>query len=101
MIGTVGLRETRGMATTADVGLERYRAMRRELERSVLPLATSIDGRRFSFQASLHDLELRLGGYVLLETPDGLGVLGQVLDLRLAWRDAGGIDIAVDDGDAG
>ena len=47
--------------------LERFRALRRELEAAVLPLATSIDGRRFSFQASLHGLDLRLGGYVVLE----------------------------------
>ena len=50
-----------------DQRLARFRALRRELEVAVLPLATSIDGRRFSFQASLHGLELRLGGYVVLE----------------------------------
>ena len=32
--------------------IEAFRAGRRELERAVLSLATSIDGRRFSFQAS-------------------------------------------------
>ncbi len=47
--------------------LETFREMRRTLEASVLPLATSVDGRRFSFQASLYDLELRIGGYVVLE----------------------------------
>ena len=36
----------------------RFRAVRRDLEASVLPLASSVDGRRFSFQASLHDLQL-------------------------------------------
>ena len=48
----------------------------------MLPLATSLDGRRFSFQASLHGLELRIGGYVVLEG-DGNPRLGQVLTLEL------------------
>jgi uncharacterized protein len=64
-------------------GLESFRGLRRDLEASVLPLATSVDGRRFSFQASLHELELRLGGYVVLGS-DGLG---QVLSLDLAVRE--------------
>jgi hypothetical protein len=41
-----------------NVGIERqldsFRATRREIEASVLPLATSVDGRRFTFQASLY-----------------------------------------------
>jgi len=62
--------------------LESFREVRRSIEASVLPLATSVDGRRFSFQASLHGLELRIGGYVVL---DGGGIprLGQVLTLEL------------------
>ena len=47
--------------------LASFREARRELEASVLPLATSVDGRRFSFQASLHGLQLQVGGYVMLE----------------------------------
>jgi len=43
--------------------LESFREARRDIEASVLPLATSVDGRRFSFQASLHGLELQAGGY--------------------------------------
>ena len=43
-------------STTMESGLgaqlESFRAARRNLEASVLPLATSVDGRRFSFQAS-------------------------------------------------
>ncbi len=62
--------------------LESFREARRRLETSVLPLATSLDGRRFSFQASLHGLELRIGGYVVLEG-DGNPRLGQVLTLEL------------------
>jgi DNA helicase HerA-like ATPase len=64
-------------------GLAHFRKARRELEQSVLPLATSLDGRRFSFQASLHGLALRLGGYVVVEY-EGDERLGQILDLELA-----------------
>ena len=62
--------------------LESFREARRELEASVLPLATSVDGRRFSFQASLHGLEFQVGGYVMLEG-DGTPRFGQVLSLEL------------------
>jgi uncharacterized protein len=65
-------------------GLEHFRRVRRELESSVLPLATSLDGRRFTFQASLHGLEIRLGGYVVIEEERREPRLGQVLDLELA-----------------
>jgi len=64
--------------------LAEYRAMREEAERMVLPLATSVDGRRFAFQASLHDLTLQAGGYVVL---DG-GRLGQILTVRLTTMDS-------------
>ena len=62
--------------------LDRFREARREIEASVLPLATSVDGRRFTFQASLHGLELEAGGYVMLEG-GGAPRLGQVLSLEL------------------
>ncbi len=62
--------------------LDAFREVRRNLEASILPLATSVDGRRFSFQASLHGLELQVGGYVVLEG-DGTKCLGQVLTLEL------------------
>ncbi len=62
--------------------LASFRAVRRELEASVLPLATSVDGRRFSFQASLYGLEFQVGGYVVLEG-GGAARLGQVLSLEL------------------
>jgi uncharacterized protein len=46
-------------------GLDRsageFRSLRRALEEEILPLATSVDGRRFSFQASLHGLTLQPG----------------------------------------
>jgi DNA helicase HerA-like ATPase len=76
--------------------LERFRALRRELEAAVLPLATSIDGRRFSFQASLHGLDLRLGGYVVLEH-EGSDRLGQVLSLELDQRDGTELDLPADE----
>jgi uncharacterized protein len=69
--------------------LERFRAVRHDLEASVLPLASSVDGRRFSFQASLHDLQLRHGGYVAV----GDDRLGQVLSLEMGER--GGADLVL------
>lgn len=60
--------------------VESFREARRNLETSVLPLATSVDGRRFSFQVSLHNLQLQIGGYVVLED-GGVSRLGQVLAL--------------------
>ncbi|WP_211489889.1 ATP-binding protein [Georgenia thermotolerans] len=66
-----------------------YRATRAEIERHILPLATSIDGHAFDVQASLYDLELRRGGYVVLEQA-GRAWLGQVTDLGVAARPAGG-----------
>src|ERR1700685_4470246 len=62
--------------------LDTFREVRRNIEASILPLATSVDGRRFSFQASLHGLELQVGGYVVLEG-GGTRCLGQLLNLEL------------------
>lgn len=62
--------------------VESFRAARRNLEASVLPLATSVDGRRFSFQASLHGLQLQVGGYVVLDD-GGIPRFGQVITLGL------------------
>src|SRR5580698_6253800 len=67
--------------------LDTFREVRRNLEASILPLATSVDGRRFSFQASLHGLELQVGSYVVLEG-GGTRWLGQVLTVKLG-RQAG------------
>jgi hypothetical protein len=69
--------------------LEEYRGVREALETAVLPLATSVDGRRFRFQTTLHGLELEAGGYVLLEGR-GSSRLGQVLSLELRSEDATG-----------
>src|SRR5215213_1476597 len=78
---------------TLTQGLEHFRTIRHELEQSVLPLATSLDGRRFTFQASLHGLELRLGGYVVVEHDGSPERLGQVLELEPAQ--AGGAELNV------
>src|SRR5829696_960457 len=58
-----------------------FRRMRNDLEGKIMPLASSVDGRQFTFQASLHDLHLQVGGYVVLER-DGDRRIGQVLTLR-------------------
>jgi hypothetical protein len=55
----------------------------------VLPLATSVDGRRFRFQTTLDGLELKGGGYVRLDD-GGSTRLGQVLSLELHTEDAAG-----------
>jgi DNA helicase HerA-like ATPase len=67
--------------------LAEYRALRAELEASVLPLATSVDGRTFEFQASLHELGLPPGGYAMLEHATG-DRLAQVLSVGLQRVDA-------------
>jgi uncharacterized protein len=72
--------------------LAEYRDLREQLERSILPLATSVDGRGFTFQTSLHDLELEAGAYVTLER-DGAERLGQLLSLELRSDDASGPDL--------
>jgi DNA helicase HerA-like ATPase len=70
-----------------DHGAEEFRSLRRRLEEDVLPRATSVDGRRFSFQASLHGLAFQPGSYVVLEGEDE-PPHGQVVTLELA-RTAG------------
>jgi uncharacterized protein len=80
--------------TAVSERLQAYRAQREELERSILPLATSLDGRQFSFQASLHELDLQAGGYVMLES-DGSARLGQITGLRLEVERAAGVDMEI------
>ena len=71
--------------------LEEYRGLREALETSVLPLATSVDGYRFEYQASLHGLELEAGGYVAIDARGEIR-LGQVLSLRMEQHEASAID---------
>ena len=66
-----------------DRQLDSFRAARREIEASVLPLATSVDGRRFTFQASLYSLQLQVGSYAVLDGGGGAPRLGQVLALEM------------------
>jgi DNA helicase HerA-like ATPase len=83
--------ETATPTTDMERRLEAFRGVRETIEASILPLATSVDGRTFSFQASLHGLELRAGGYVVLEDPGGTR-LCQVLSLELAVEEATAIE---------
>ncbi len=76
-------------------GLEAFRTMRRELEQSVLPLATSVDGGAFTFQASLHGLALRVGGYVVIAS-EGEERLGQVLSLAAETAEGAELELAPD-----
>jgi Predicted ATPase len=66
-----------------DRQLDSFRAVRRDIEASVLPLATSVDGRRFTFQASLYSLQLQVGSYAVLDAGGGVPRLGQVLALEM------------------
>jgi len=66
-----------------DRQLDTFRAARRDIEASVLPLATSVDGRTFTFQASLYALDLQVGGYAVVEDGSGTARLGQILALEL------------------
>jgi hypothetical protein len=78
------------MDTELTAHLAEYRTLRRHIEGSVLTLATSLDGRRFTLQAPLEPLTLRVGGYVVLEASDGPR-LGQLESLEMASLDAGEI----------
>jgi DNA helicase HerA-like ATPase len=66
--------------------IEAFRDLRRTVEAAVLSQATSVDGRRFRFQAPVDDRGLRLGGYVVIEGPDN-PQLGQILGLGLDSAD--------------
>jgi DNA helicase HerA-like ATPase len=67
--------------------LERYRALRREIEANLLQVATSIDGRRFTFQAPISTTSLLPGLYVALEL-EGETRVGQVTRAELTSVDA-------------
>jgi hypothetical protein len=81
--------------TAARPGLEAYRSLRRELEESVLPLAGSLDGRRFTFQASVHRHQVQLGGYVSIQA-GGRARLGQVTSLRTETQPGPVVELAMD-----
>ena len=84
-----------GTTSLAD-RLDTFRSTRAQAEASILPLATSLDGRRFTFQARIEGLSLRLGGYVVIEG-DGGAKLGQVRSLGVAEADVGELALPGDD----
>jgi uncharacterized protein len=75
-------------------GLEEYRSLRQDLEKAVQATATSVDGRRFEFQASLHDLALQAGGYVHL----GDDRLGQIITLEAGTAEGPDLSVSLDEG---
>jgi hypothetical protein len=83
-----------------DRQLDSFRAARREIEASVLPLATSVDGRRFTFQASLYSLQLQVGGYAVLDDGGGVPRLGQVLAVEMDQQPAAELMLPLSAGDA-
>ena len=87
-------------AESTETRFAAYRSLRRELEQNVLRIASSIDGRAFGFQASLHGLDLQVGGYVVLDT-DGGPLLGQVLDLRMDVQEGAEFQLPSDGESAG
>jgi uncharacterized protein len=76
-----------------------FRATRERVERSILPLASSVDGRRFRFQASAHSLPAQVGGYVVLEGTGGAR-LAQVTTLELEHDEVGSLGFDGSDGTA-
>ena len=84
------------MSEAPDVqgSLDRYRAVRQRLEEEILPLATSVDGRRFTYQASLHGLSLQAGSYVALEQGSKRR-LGQIVTLGVGEKNA--LELTADD----
>ena len=85
------------MSTTdgeLDRRLAEYRTLRHDLEQAIAPMATSVDGRRFEFQASLHGLALQAGGYVDL----GEGKLGQVITLEAATAEGPDLAVSLEEG---
>jgi len=86
--------------TGVAAGADAFRSLRAEIEASILPLASSLDGRRFSFQAAVEGLALRTGGYVTLER-DGASALGQVRSLELTEVDMGELGLGAAEGGSG
>jgi hypothetical protein len=79
--------------TKTERARDESRALQFRLEETILPLATSIDGKRFSFHTSLHGLALTLGGYVRLTAADGSNRFGQVLSLQEGRTEGPEVDL--------
>ena len=58
----------------------------------MIATASSVDGRRITFQCSVHDLELQPGGYVSVD-----GRLGQVHSVDSAWVEGAELEAAVNE----
>jgi len=84
------------MTDSVNAELRRYRDVRSQLEAQVLPRASSLDGRAFSFQSPVAE-PLQPGAYVTLETATGL-VLGQVIDSDLRLVDGPELESAAGEG---
>ena len=65
--------------------IARHHDVRRRLEAEVAPVATSLDGRAFTFQAPVA-LPIQVGGYVQVESDHG-PLLGQVLERELVRQE--------------
>lgn len=78
--------------------VDSFRALRAKIEAGVLPFASSVDGHRFSFQAGVNGLALRLGGYAMIEG-DGAATLAQVRSLQLAEVDLGEVGLGAKQAD--
>ena len=74
-----------------------HRELQLRLESEIEPAATSVDGRRFTFIAPVHHLEVRLGGYVAIGSGEGAR-LGQILDLGLQRVESATVELPQEDG---
>jgi DNA helicase HerA-like ATPase len=77
--------------------VQAHRDLQRRLEAELASTATSVDGRRFDFSVPVHDLDVRLGGYVVIGEGEGRR-LGQILDLHLDRIDSASVDLPSDAG---
>ena len=80
------------MSETIERRVAAFRAVRRELETAVLPLATSVDGRRFTLQAPLGMLGLTPGAYVHLDLGEEQR-LGQLDAVELGRLEGTEVDV--------
>lgn len=85
-----------GREPSLDRARQDVRELRRSLQEGVAveTIATSIDGQTFDYQSSL-DEPVPLGGYVVIEPPDGRRYLGQVTDRRTQTEGRGRVTVDV------
>ena len=72
--------------------LDRFRALQNSIEDVILALASSVDGRTFSFQAPFTTTSFFPGRYVTLERHDAPPLLAQVLTARVDRVRAGSVE---------